>query len=447
MNPESATGSLSSVRTVVPSGPIVGTVFVPGDKSITHRAFLFATCNAGSTQVVNPSPAEDVQRSLELARALGYQIAEDHGRIEIRPGAVHRHDSSLMLDCGNSGTTARLAAGRLARVAGLAVIDGDASLRSRPMERIAEPLRRMGATIESTGGGLPLRIHGHELPGTPEPFDVTSAQVFTALVLAGLGAERGVTLRSAAPMRDHTLRMLPTFGLRWIEQGEGVLHVPRQTPSRETTVRVPGDFSSSAFIIAAAVLVPGSDVVIGNVGINPTRIAFLGALRAMGASVTIDPLPSDQSEPVGVVTVRYRRGIRGIDLDEHGEISVALMMDELPLLALVATQAHGRTVVRGAAELRLKESDRIAHTAAVLRALGGRITELEDGFEIEGPQRLRPVATVDPAGDHRLAMMATIGGLVAEGPVTIANPECTAVSWPGFWEQLSVLAPGCVGMD
>jgi 3-phosphoshikimate 1-carboxyvinyltransferase len=419
-----------------------GHVRVPGDKSITHRALFFGAINASATTIVGGSPAADCSSTLTLVHRLGVDVvlAEDEITLGGSP-RVERADDHLTLDCGNSGTTARLAMGLLAAERGSFTLTGDASLSRRPMERVAEPLRRIGASIETTGGTLPVRIEGRALAGGGSHglIAVESAQVHAALVLAALRSRGGATLFAARPMRDHTLRMLRRFGCEPLTSAAGVHRILPASIDRATRIEVPGDFSSAAFLVTAALLVPGSQITVDDVGLNPTRIAFLSALARMGAPLRVE-VGDDAFEPVGRIHVTAHGGLTGATFGESDDtIAIAEMIDELPLLALVATQAHGRTVVRGAEELRVKESDRIAATAAVLRALGAEVIEREDGFEIEGPQRLRGGASIDPHGDHRLAMMAAVGAMLCERDVVIENADVASVSYPGFWSEVERL--------
>lgn len=444
----------SNIR-ISSAGHLRGALAVPPDKSIAHRAYFFAALNRARTIIANPSTAADPNSTLGLLRALGYRFVQNAGSVEHIGAARSGHERELALDCGNSGTTARLAAGFLCGERGRFTLIGDESLSTRPMERVAAPLRTLGVAIETTGGGLPMTIDARNVPGVPGAssplFEVGSAQVHGALFLAGLRTREGLLLLRRAAMRDHTLRMARAFGLqpglREIE-GRPVDEVLPATIECDVAITIPGDLSSAAFIAAAAVLVPDSDVLIEGVGLNPTRIAFFEVLRAMGADVTWEA--ADESfEPTGWIRARYSPHLEAVDIAgmADGAALVSAMMDELPLLALVASQAAGRTAVRGAAELRVKESDRIAATAGLLAALGIEMEECPDGFSVVGRQRVRGGAAVDHRGDHRLAMVAAVAGLVGAAPVTVPHPEVAAVSYAGFWEQLAQLAPSSVHRD
>lgn len=444
-----------------------GALSVPGDKSITHRALFFGALSDRRTTICNPSPAHDCRTTLLLLRQLGYHIAEHASCWELDPSLQFFRLPKQILDCGNSGTTARLAAGFLLGEPGEYILVGDESLSRRPMERVAAPLRRMGGKITTTNGFLPMFIHEEEEDSpeieeeTEEYFlqeslpllriegedsdgiDVASAQVHGALVLAAARSAKGVLLRRTKPMRDHTLRMASLFGVHIESRGEEdfvhPLHHRKESPDRTPVdIDVPGDPSSAAFLVVAALLVPGSDLTIDRVCLNPTRISFLETVLKMGGEIewNVHEGKGDHHEPVGTVRVRYSPGLRGIAVGEENDpaVSVALMMDELPLLALVASQAVGETSVHGAAELRVKESDRITATAALLGSIGILVEEREDGFRVVGPQQVKGGRTVDHQGDHRLAMLAGIAGLVAEEPVIVPDPDIASVSWPGFWE-------------
>jgi 3-phosphoshikimate 1-carboxyvinyltransferase len=428
------------------SRPLDGTLVPPSDKSITHRALFFGALNRGTTTILNPSGSADCRSTRALLEALGYAIGDREG-IVIDGAVRSAHAPELELDCGNSGTTARLALGFLTGERGSFTLTGDDSLMRRPMERVAAPLRLLGARVETSEGRLPARIvAAREIPGSPAHgvINVASAQVHTALVLAGLRSRAGVALSRTADMRDHTLRLLAHLAPTAIHTD---LCTPRYRPAvdvirpvpleHDATIHIPGDLSAAAFFVTAALLVPGSHLVIEQVGLNPTRTAFLAALRAMGAHVSWSVTEEDP-EPIGRIEVEYTPRLAPVELGEDaGTISVAEMMDELPLLALVASRAEGRSTVSGAAELRVKESDRIAATGAVLRALGIAIEESEDGFTVAGPQRIHPAGRIDHHGDHRLCMLAAVAALASDVPVTVPAPEAAAVSYPGFWRDLA----------
>jgi 3-phosphoshikimate 1-carboxyvinyltransferase len=445
--------SADNVCMVAPATePLTGVIVPPSDKSITHRALFLGAISTATTIIINPASGADPRSTLGLIRSVGCDVHEDDHRWTIHRERTSNPSGDLVLDCENSGTTVRLAAGFLTGERGNFTLTGDASLSRRPMERIAEPLRLMGASVATTDGHLPMVVRSEQqIVGceADQALEVSSAQVHAALVLAGLRSRDGVTLRRAVPMRDHTLRMVKHFGIeveteRVFGAWYDVIHPA--TPAQDVEVIVPGDFSSAAFFIAAALLVRGSELELHNVGLNPTRIALLQAMVAMGGRIDILPMEPG-FEPFGKIRVHHTGDLRGMEFTPgfgEGDINVAEMMDELPLLALVASQAHGTTTVHGASELRVKESDRIAATVEVLGALGVAVIPFDDGFSITGPQRIRGGATINHHGDHRICMMAAIGALIAEQPVVIPAPRVASVSYPDFWSDLDRVAGGVV---
>ncbi len=443
--------NLSPLVTVHPAtAPLRGTITVGPDKSITHRALFFGALNHGATIIRNPSRGDDPIATLGLLRALGHTVSESPGEWRIAGGRPPGELGALRLDCANSGTTARLAAGLLTGEHGTFSLIGDESLTRRPMERVAAPLRLLGARIETSGGHMPVTVHGSGgIRGEHDgPIAVASAQVHAALSLAAIRSERGAMIRRDKPMRDHTLRMARRFGITLQEFEEGGMPVDYIHAANwiggDTEVEIPGDFSSAAFLVAAALVVPGSSVRIEGVGLNPTRIALLHALAAMNARLRWETTEGEY-EPAGWIQAEYSPDLRGITLGgrEGENISVAEMIDELPLLAFLASQAQGRTVVHDAWELRVKESDRIAATATLLGSLGLKMMELEDGFVVSGPQPVAGGAGADHHGDHRLCMIAAVAALVARAPVGIPRPEVAGVSYPAFWNDLGAIGGEC----
>lgn len=418
--------------TIAPVPSLVGRTRVPGDKSISHRAAIIGALASGSTTIRGFLRADDCLRTLACLRSLGVQIEEAEGELVISGTSGRLAAPARVLEAGNSGTTMRLLAGVLAGQPFTAEIDGDASLRARPMDRVAEPLRRMGAHVGAREGRYPpLRIMGGSLRGITYTLPVPSAQVKSAVLLAGLQAEGETAVVEPVPTRDHTERLLKECGVRVRRAGSRIVLEPAVPQGREITV--PGDFSSAAFVLAAAAALPGSEVTVEDVGVNPTRTGALEILRAMGAAVEISASSEHSGEPVAAVTVRGGR-LRGVTI--AGPM-IPQVIDELPILGVVAAASAGVTVIRDAAELRVKESDRIAALARGLRALGATVEERPDGLAIEGG-RLRG-GTVDAAGDHRLVMAFAVAGLLAAGPVTVRGAETAAVSFPGFFETLAVL--------
>lgn len=410
-------------------GPLMGELDIPGDKSVSHRAVMLAAIADGTSRVQGFLEGEDTRSTAAIFSQLGVRIEAPSASVRIVHGVgLHGlRPPSGDLDCGNAGTGMRLLAGLLAGQAFDSALVGDASLSRRPMARVTDPLRRMGARIDTREGGLPpLRIHGNNvLQGIDFELPVASAQVKSAVLLAGLYASGETRVREPHPTRDYTERMLSAFG--WpIVFSPGEARLSGGFRLRATDVDVPADFSSAAFFLVAASLVPGSDLLLRRVGMNPRRTGLLAALRLMGADIT-EQSPGEQGgEPVADLRVRHAR-LRGIEVPEA---LVPDMIDEFPALFVAAALAEGRTVVRGAAELRVKESDRIAVTGAALRALGARVMETPDGAVIDGGPLHGGV--VDSHGDHRVAMSLAIAAQRASGEVRIGDCANVATSFPGF---------------
>ena len=411
-----------------PAGPLHGELRVPGDKSISHRALMLASLAEGRSCIEGFLEGEDTRATAAVLQQLGARITAPTGGVRAIDG-VGLHGlraSGQPLDCGNAGTGMRLLAGLLAGQGFDSTLVGDASLSRRPMRRVIDPLAAMGAHIDSRDGLPPLQIRGGRgLHGVRIDTPIASAQVKSAILLAGLYAEGTTEVHEPQPTRDYTERMLAAFG--WpIAFGPGWARLDGGHRLRAVDVRIPGDFSSAAFFIVAACVTPGSRLVLREVGLNPRRTGLLDVLRAMGADITIDRLDEQGGEPVGDLRVGHA-SLRGI------EVPVALvadMIDECPALFIAAACAQGRTVLRGAAELRVKESDRIAVMAAGLRQLGATVEERPDGAVIEGGA-LRG-GEADSCGDHRCAMSFALAGLVAEAPVRIRDCANVATSFPGF---------------
>lgn len=443
------------------SGPLRGRVEVPGDKSISHRAVLLGALADGASHVRGFLPGADCRATVQIARALGVEVkvcgapgpsdVQVAPRLELEVRGVGKHglrEPAAVLDCQNAGTALRLLAGLLAGQPFTSILTGSPQLCRRPMARVVDPLRAMGALILGAAGGrrAPLALAGtaeRPLRGLVHAAPIASAQVKSALLLAGLYADGPVELREAGPSRDHTERMLRAM----LDEGEGDalqrregtvrIDGPHIRRLRPLDLKVPGDASSAAFLLAAAAIVPGSDITLVGVGTNPTRCGFLDALRIMGADLVLSNEREQAGEPVADLRLRHRP-LRALTLDGPG---IVRLVDELPVLAVVASQATGRTEIRDAAELRVKETDRITSTAATLSAFGARITATPDGFCIEGPAPLRApeAGAVSGQGDHRIAMAAAVAGLVAAGETGVDGSEVTADSFPGFAEALRAL--------
>jgi len=412
--------------TVSPAIRLAGRLRVGGDKSISHRAALIGALAAGDTVIENFLRADDCLATLRCLRALGVAVEDDGSRIIVRGAGPRWRAPAAVLDAGNSGTTMRLLAGILSGQPFTAELTGDASLQARPMDRIVEPLSQMGARVEALGGGRypPLRITGGPLRGITYRLPVPSAQVKSAVLLAGLFAQGETAVVEPVPTRDHTERMLDWFGGRVTRQAGRVSVTSSGLRGRE--VRVPGDISSAAFLLAAGAAQAGAEVAVEGVGLNPTRTGVLDVLRAMGADVEVRSPTERGGEPVGNVTVRGRP-LRGVRI--AGEM-IPRVIDELPVLCVAAAVARGETVIADAAELRVKESDRIGTVARGLRVLGIQVTERPDGMTITGG-RLQG-GRVSSAGDHRVAMAFAVAGLLADAPVTVDGAEAIAVSFPEF---------------
>lgn len=425
-----------------PVAHLRGTVRVPGDKSISHRAALLGALAEGVSVVEGFLEAEDCLRTIAAVGALGAEVTrQGPGRFRIAgAGLGGLREPDDVIDCGNSGTTARLLIGVLAGQPFWTVLTGDASLRRRPMARVAQPLRRMGATVvgRAEGTRLPLAVRGAErVTAIAYESPVASAQVKSAVLLAGLRAEAPVSVTEPAPSRDHTERMLRQFGVPVSRAGRTVTLTP--APPRATSIRVPGDISSAAFPLVAALVAAHADVTVSGVGVNPTRTGLLDVLEAMGAGIDArpEPLAAAGAEPVAALTVRPCP-LRGTKVS--GPL-IPRLIDEIPVITVAALAAQGSTEIGDAAELRVKESDRIAAIAREFGKMGARIGERPDGMLIEGGARLRG-ATVDSGGDHRMAMALAVAALGAEGETVIEDTSCVATSFPGFAEVINTLAGG-----
>jgi 3-phosphoshikimate 1-carboxyvinyltransferase len=425
-------------RVVEPASAVVGHLAVPGDKSISHRAVLVAAVAEGETRIAGFGRSEDTEATITAVRALGVRV-DDEGPDELVVhgaglGGLRPPDGPI--DCANSGTLIRLLAGLLAGNGGRFELVGDASLTTRPMERIALPLREMGATVETTDGHAPLVVEGGALRGVTYELPVASAQVKSAVLLAGLGADGPTSVIEPVPTRDHTELMLTAAGVRVARRGRRVTVQP-PARLRLPAVDVPGDISSAAPFVVAASLLAGSELTVHDVGLNPTRTGLLDVLGRMGARITVQHRHRAGAEPAGDLDVRAAELVAA--RVAAGE--VPRLVDELPLLALVAGMARGTTSIRGAAELRVKETDRVTAVVDALRPLGIHIEGLDDGFRIRGvPARPRGGATVDSRGDHRIAMLGAVAGLVSREPVRIEDDEAVTVSFPEFFELLEAVA-------
>ncbi len=410
-----------------------GAVTVPGDKSISHRAAIFGAIASGTTRIENFLRAGDTGSTLACLKQLGAHIEDDGEIISVTGGDLKADGQTL--DCGNSGTTMRLMMGVLAGREGGSTLVGDASLSKRPMDRVRIPLEKMGAQILGVGekNTPPIELRGGNLRGMHYDSPVASAQVKSAILLAGLQAQGKTSVSEPSRSRDHTEQMLRGFGAQIHCDGLRVEVEPGAL--RATNVRVPGDVSSAAFFWCAAALRPGWSVRVNSVGLNPTRSGVLDVLREMGAQIEIENEIESGGELRGDVTVTGRE-LRATRI--AGEL-IPRLIDELPVLALVATQAIGETTIADAHELRVKESDRIAIISAELRKLGAQIEEHEDGMTISGETKLKGAAVTSPHGDHRIAMTLMVAGLIAEGETIVENSDAIASSFPNFPDLLESL--------
>lgn len=418
-----------------PARALMGSVRVPGDKSVSHRALMLGALAEGASHIRGFLEGEDTRATAAVLQQLGVRIETpaDGERVVHGVGLHGLKGTTQLLDCGNAGTGMRLLAGLLAGQAFDSTLIGDESLSRRPMRRVTDPLARMGAKIDTQDGLPPLQVRGGQtLQGISYTLPVASAQVKSALLLAGLYAQGETEVIEPHPTRDYTERMLAAFG--WpIDFEPGRARLSGGHALRATQVDVPADFSSAAFFLVAGSIVPGAELRLQSVGLNPRRTGLLQALRLMGADILVDNERESGGEPVGDLVVRHAQ-LHGIELPEA---LVPDMIDEFPALFVAATAAKGNTLVRGAAELRVKESDRLAAMATGLRALGAVIDETPDGATIQGG----PLhgGTIDSLGDHRIAMSFAVAGLGASGPVRINDCANVATSFPGFLE----LANGC----
>lgn len=421
-------------------GPLIGELSVPGDKSMTHRAIIFGSLGDGVSEITGALRSHDCRDTARAFRAMGVAIDEpDDARLRIHGvGLSGLKEPADVLDLGNSGTTMRLLAGLLAAQPFFSVLTGDQYLRARPMARVVMPLRSMGAAILGRAGGNlpPLAIKGTRLHAIDYVSPVASAQVKSAILLAGLFADGETTVAEPSLSRDHTERMLEAIGIPISRNGLRV-HVEGIGKISPFEMAIPGDFSAAAFFLVAALVVPGSELTLRDVGVNPTRTGLLDALRSMGAAIEISRQRVVCGEPVADIHVRSQ-ALHGTEID--GAL-IPRMVDEIPVFAVAAALATGVTTIRDAAELRVKEVDRIAAIVKELRGFGVEMEQCPDGLIIRGKASLTG-CHCDSWGDHRMAMALAVAALAAEGSTTISDPFCVSSSFPDFWTRLQTVLPG-----
>jgi 3-phosphoshikimate 1-carboxyvinyltransferase len=429
-----------SKKTIVPGGSVSGIADVPGDKSISHRYAMLASLAEGRSEIANYSSAADCQSTLQCLRRLGVEIESARGVVHVTgKGLEGLKAPSRALDAGNSGSTMRMLAGVLAGQTFPSTITGDSSLRRRPMRRVIEPLTQMGAQIESRDGGLaPLEIRGGALRAIEYAPPVPSAQVKSAILLAGVYSEGTTSVREPVRTRDHTELAMREFGAR-VETTKNVIRIYPRPKLQGRQLSVPGDLSAAVFLIGAALVLPGSSLIVHNVGLNPTRAKVLDFLASMGAPLHFASVQMRNGELVGDISVNHAP-LTGGNL---GGRQVAEMIDELPMLAALGAFTEKGIEVRDALELRVKESDRIGALAAGLRALGASVEEFPDGLRVEGRTHggLRG-NKVNPQGDHRIAMALAVAALGAAGDTVIRDADCVGVSFPEFFATLERLREG-----
>ncbi|HZG60260.1 MAG TPA: 3-phosphoshikimate 1-carboxyvinyltransferase [Anoxybacillus sp.] len=427
---------MKPLRTNVSS--LRGAIEVPGDKSISHRAVMFGAIANGTTTISNFLAGEDCLSTIDCFRKLGVSITQNGSEVVVEGKGIRGlQEPTEILNVGNSGTTTRLLLGILAGCSFHACLIGDESIAKRPMARVTNPLREMGAKIDGRehGNYTPLSIRGGNLQAIRYTSPVASAQVKSAILLAGLMADGTTTVIEPHKSRDHTERMLKAFGGEVVVDGLTVSVTGKQQ-LKGAHIDVPGDISSAAFFLVAGAIVPNSEITLKNVGLNPTRTGIIDVLKQMGADIAIENIRNEESEPMGDITVRTSE-LKGIEIG--GEL-IPRLIDEIPIIALLATQAEGTTVIKDASELRVKETDRIATVVSELSQLGADIEATEDGMIIRGKTKLKANnIVVDSYGDHRIGMMLAIAACITEGNLILNRSEAIAVSYPNFFEHLQLL--------
>jgi 3-phosphoshikimate 1-carboxyvinyltransferase len=410
-----------------------GEIKVPGDKSISHRAVMFGSIAEGTTQIENFLPGEDCLSTISCFQKLGVEINRNGNEVTVSGNGINGlKPPEETLDVGNSGTTIRLMMGILSGLPFESRLEGDESIARRPMTRVTVPLSKMGARIEGKNNGefTPLIVKGGKLSGITYQLPVASAQVKSAVLLAGLQAEGDTVVVEPVKTRDHTERMITQFGGIVERTGDSVKVVGGQT-LKAANINIPGDISSAAFFLVAGAILPGSDIMLKNVGLNPTRTGIIDVLEAMGADVRIEPYDQEAAEPAGDIRIKYSK-LNAATIE--GDL-IPRLIDEIPVIALLATQAEGKTVIKDAGELKVKETNRIDTVVNELKKLGANIEATEDGMIIYGQQNLIG-GTVSAYGDHRIGMMLSIAALLCKKDVVLEQSEAVAVSYPGFFDDL-----------
>jgi 3-phosphoshikimate 1-carboxyvinyltransferase len=414
-----------------------GEITIPGDKSISHRAVMLSSLSEGEVKISNFLRSDDCLRTAACMRSMGIDISEVKSSLTVRGrGLAGLKKPADILYVGNSGTSIRLLLGILAGQPFDSTITGDDSIKKRPMDRVVKPLLSMGAKIVGRDNNefAPLKVHASRLKGIEYEMPVASAQVKSAILLAGLFAEGKTTVTEKVATRDHTERMLEHFGVK-IERKNGTISIHGGNRLKATSIDVPSDISSAAFLMVAAALIPGSDIVMRNVGVNPGRTGIIEVLHRMGALLEVFNENIVSGEPVADIRVRHSQ-LRGVELS--GDI-IPRIIDEIPAIALAGTLAQGETVIKDAAELRVKESDRISTTVSQLKKFGAKISATAEGMKIEGVKKLT-AAQCESSGDHRIAMMCAVAGLLADGTTEIKDVDCVETSFPGFAEVFAKAA-------
>ncbi|MCM8810125.1 MAG: 3-phosphoshikimate 1-carboxyvinyltransferase [Candidatus Omnitrophica bacterium] len=411
-------------------GKLKGDIELPGDKSISHRALIFGSISEGITEISNISKSKDCLSTLNCLKKIGVKIEEKNGKVIVEGGKLKEPED--ILDCGNSGTTIRLLSGILAGQKFYSVLTGDSSLRKRPMDRIIKPLKMMGGEIYGRDNNKfpPLTIIGKKLNGINFKMEIASAQVKSCVILATLFADGYTEIEEPYQTRDHTERMLKYFGGEIITNGKKIF-IKGNQKLKGRKISVPGDFSSSAYFVAGALVIPDSEILIKNVGLNPTRIGFLKVIERMGGKFEILNKKEISGEPIGDVKIYYSEKLKGVEVFPE---EVPNIIDEIPLIAVLGSISKGITIVTGAKELRVKESDRIKSITTELKKLSADIEEREDGFIVRGVKKLK-AAKVNSWQDHRIAMSLVIASFVAEGKTVIENAECVEISFPEFFDK------------